>query len=148
MSQVASGISKDLVEAQKARDEVKVSTLRMLSAAIKNAEIAKGGELTDEEVMVQIAKGAKQHRESIDAYERGGRTDLVDKEKAELAVLQKYLPAQMGEAELGQIVDEVIKSVDASSPADMGRVMGAVMAKVKGQADGNAVSALVKSRLS
>ncbi len=147
MSQVADQISRDLVDAQKARDEVKVSTLRMLAAAFKNAEIAKGGELSDQEILDQISKSAKQHKESIEAYERGGREDLVEKEKAELAVLSVYLPDQMGEEELGKIVDEVIQSVGASTPADMGRVMGAVMAKVKGRADGNAVSAIVKSRL-
>ncbi len=147
MSGVYDQISNDLIAAQKARDEVKVSTLRMLSAAFKNAEIAKGGDLTDEEVVEQIAKSAKQHKESIDAYGRGGRNDLVEKEKAELAVLSKYLPEQMSEENLAQIVDEVIATLGASGPGDTGRVTGTVMAKVKGQADGNAVSAIVKSRL-
>lgn len=140
-------INTDLVEAQKKRDEVVVSTLRMLLAAVKNAQIAKGNELTDEEVLGQIAKSAKQHRESIDAYEKGGRDDLVDKEKAELSVLEKFLPEQISEEEISRIVDEVINSTGAKGAGDIGRVMGQVMAKVKGQADGNVVSAVVKSKL-
>ncbi len=147
MSAVFEQINKDLVEAQKKRDEIVVSTLRMLLAAVKNAEIAKGSELTDDEVLEQIAKSAKQHRESIDAYEKGGRGDLVQKEKAELSVLDKFLPEQLSEEEVGRIVDEVIGSTGAKGGGDMGRVMGLVMAKVKGQADGNVVSAVVKSKL-
>jgi hypothetical protein len=140
-------INTDLVEAQKKRDEVVVSTLRMLLAAVKNAQIAKSGELTDEEVLEQIAKSVKQHRESIDAYEKGGRGDLVEKEKAELSVLEKFLPEQMSEEEIGKIVDDVISSTGAKGAGDLGRMMGQVMAKVKGQADGNVVSQVVKSKL-
>lgn len=140
-------INADLVEAQKMRDGLVISTLRMLLAAVKNAEIAKGSELTDEEVLEQIAKSAKQHRESIDAYEKGGRGDLVEKEKAELSVLSKFLPEQMDQEEIGRIVDEVISSTGAKGAGDMGRVVGQVMAAVKGKADGNVVSGVVKSKL-
>ncbi len=140
-------INADLVEAQKKRDEVVVSTLRMLLAAVKNAQIAKGGELADEEVLEQITKSAKQHRESIDAYEKGDRGDLVEKEKAELNVLAKFLPEQMSVEEIGRIVDEAISSTGAKGAGDMGRVMGQVMAAVKGKADGNVVSGVVKSKL-
>lgn len=140
-------INADLLEAQKKRDEVVVSTLRMLLAAVKNAQIAKGGELTDEEVLEQIAKSAKQHGESIEAYEKGGRSDLVEREKAELSILVKFLPEQMSEEEIGKIVDDVISSTGATGAGDLGRVMGPVMAKVKGQADGNIVSRVVKSKL-
>ncbi|KKR51181.1 MAG: hypothetical protein UT84_C0002G0042 [Candidatus Curtissbacteria bacterium GW2011_GWA1_40_16] len=144
---VISQINVDLVEAQKKRDEVVVSALRMLLAAVKNAEIAKGSELTDDEVLEQIAKSAKQHRESIDAYEKGGRGDLVEKEKAELGVISKFLPEQMNEEEIARIVDEVISATGAKGAGDLGRVMGQVMAKVKGKADGNVVSGVVRSKL-
>lgn len=140
-------INADLVGAQKKRDGLVVSTLRMLLAAVKNAEIAKGSELTDDEVLEQIAKSAKQHRESINAYEKGGRGDLVEKEKAELSVLEKFLPEQMSGEEVGRIVDEVISSTGAKGAGDLGRVMGQVMAQVKGKADGNVVSGVVRSKL-
>lgn len=140
-------INAELVEAQKKRDEVVVSTLRMLLAAVKNAQIAKGGDLTDEEVLEQITKSAKQHSESIDAYQKGGRADLVEKEKAELAVLAKFLPEQLSEDEIGKIVDDVISTTEAKGASDLGRVMGQVMAKVKGKADGNVVSGIVRSKL-
>lgn len=140
-------INTDLVEAQKKQDAVVVSTLRMLLAAVKNAQIAKGAELSDNEILEQITKSAKQHRESIDAYEKGGRSDLVEKENAELSVLGKFLPEQMSEEEISRIVDEVIASMGAKGAGDMGHVMGGVMAKVKGQADGNVVSSVVRSKL-
>ena len=148
MSAVLEQINKNLVEAMKASDEVAVSTLRMLLAAVKNAQIVKGSSgLTDSEVVEQAARSAKQHRESIGAYEKGGRLDLADREKAELRVLEKYLPRQMDEGQITLIVDEVIKSTGAAGAGNMGSVMGQVMARVKGQADGNVVSAIVKSKL-
>ncbi len=148
MAKLLEKISQDLVDAQKSRDEVTVSTLRLLIADVKNAQIAKGGELSDDEVLDQIQKSAKKRRESIDAYQKAQRDDLVSKEKAEFEVLAKYLPQQMSEEEIAKIVDEVVGKVGASTASDMGRVMGEVMAKVKGKADGNIVSQIVKSKLS
>ncbi len=147
MSQVSDKINADLVVAMKAKDEIGVSTLRMLSAAIKNAEIAKGGELTGEEIIGQVLKSAKQHKESIAAYEAGGRQDLVDREKAELEILEKFLPEQMDEQEITKIIVDVIGQTGALGVADMGKVIGAVMAKVKGRVDGNTVSKIVREKL-
>lgn len=147
MSDLVEQINKELIESLKAKDEVKVSTLRMLSAAFKNAEIAKGGELTEEEIIGQISKSAKQHKESIAAYEAGGRQDLVDREKEELEILEKYLPKQMNEEEIAKIVVEVIGQTGAIGVSDTGKVIGAVMAKVKGMADGNIVSRIVREKL-
>lgn len=141
-------IRLDLNEALKARDEVKISTLRFVISKTDNARIAKGTELTDEEVNLEISKDAKRHKESIDAFEKADRGELVSKEKAELDILLKYLPEQMGEAEIGKLVDSAVQEVGARSLADLGKVMSVVMGRAKGQADGTSVSAIVKEKLS
>lgn len=133
--------------AMKERDRTKVGTLRMLMTAIKNAEVEKIGELSDEEVLDVIGKEAKRRREAIDAYGAAGRTDLVDKETAELGVLEAYLPERLSEEELARIVAEAIAEAGATSPKQMGEVMKVVMPTVRGRADGAAVSAMVRSRL-
>lgn len=140
-------ITQDLNEALKAKSETTVSTLRFLIAQVHNARIAKGEELSDEEILVEIAKDAKRHRESIEAFQKGGREDLVSREKAQLEVLERYLPQQLSSEELLKMVEEAIFEIGASGPGDMGRVMSAVMGKVKGQADGARVSELVKQKL-
>ncbi len=145
MSAIVEQISKDLIGAMKAKDDVRVSTLRLLNAAFKNKQIELGHELADGEAIDVIAKGAKQRRESIDAYQKGGREDLAENEKKELEILSAYLPAQMTEEEVAKAVDEVIAEVGGD--ADFGRVIGQVMAKVKGKADGGAVSAIVRQKL-
>lgn len=141
-------INADLNSAVKARDQIVVSTLRLLLASLHNARIAKGADLTDEEVVGEIAKDVKRHRESIAAYEAGARADLVDKERKELEVLTKYLPSQLSGEEISKIVEGVIAQTRASDMADMGKVMSGVMAKVKGQADGSIVSRIVTEKLS
>jgi len=148
MTDLASQIRSDLNNFLKAKDEVAVSALRLLLSNVHNAQIAKRDKLTDEEVAGEIAKDAKRHRESIEAYRAANRDDLVEKETRELAILEKYLPKQLSPDELSKIVDEEIKVLGAGEIKDMGRVMSAVMARVKGQADGALVSAIVKSKLS
>lgn len=145
MSVIAEQINQDLIGAMKAKDEVRVSTLRLLNAAFKNKQIELGHELTDNEAVEVIAKGAKQRRESIDAYQKGGREDLAENEKKELEILSAYLPDQLTNDEIAKVVDEVI--VEVGRDADFGRVIGQVMAKVKGRADGGAVSAVVRQKL-
>ncbi len=143
-------IQSDLREAMKAKDEAHVSALRFLLAQIKNKEIelfGQGKELTDEEVMSVIQKQAKERKESIEAFKKAGRDDLVGKEEAELLVLSIYLPQQLSPEELEKIIREVIASLGATSGADFGKVMGQVMGKVKGRADGNMVTKLVKEKL-
>ncbi len=141
-------LKADMKEAMKAKDKVKLSTIRMINSLIKNAEIEKRGELTDEEIIQLLMKYAKQRKESIEMYEKGGRQDLVEKEKAELAVVESYLPKQMSEDEIREIVKQTIEEVGASSIKDMGKVMKAVMPKVKGRADGSVVNRIVKELLS
>lgn len=147
MSKISDEINSRLVVAQKEKDEVVVSTLRFLNAAVKNKEIELGHPLTDEEFLAVIIKSAKQRRESIDAFEKAGRSDLADREKAELSILSDYLPKQMNDEEIGKIVDEVLGGLGKISVADTGRVIGQVMAKARGQADGNSVSRIVREKL-
>ena len=149
-------IKEDLNEAVKKGDEVSRSTLRMLLAAILNREKEKkykeklegNPELTDEEMIEVISSEVKKRKEAITEYERGGRKDLVDKEKAELAVLRKYLPEQLSEEEIRKLIEEAIDEVGAKEIKDIGRVMAEIMPKVKGKAEGSQVSRIVKELLS
>lgn len=144
-------IHNDLKEAMKAGDVLRRDTLRMLDSAIKNAEIEKMKKetgLADEEVVEVAARAVKQRKDSIEQYEKGGRADLAEKEKQELEILLAYLPEQMGEDKIREVVKGVIAETGASSKADMGKVMGAAMGKLKGQADGNVVKKIVEEALS
>jgi uncharacterized protein YqeY len=140
-------ITEDLKEALKRKDEISASALRMAISNITNARIAKGSELSDDEVVAELSKDAKRHKESIAAFEKGQRVELAEKERAELKVISKYLPEQMGEEEVKKIIDEVISEVSPSGMSDMGKVMSGVMAKVGTRADGALVSSLVKDKL-
>ena len=140
-------IADEMRAAMKAREQTRVSTLRMLMAAMKNTQVEKGHELEDDEVIEVISREAKRRRESMEAFEKGGRDELVQKEGAELAILEAYLPEKLSDEELARLVDEAIAETGASSPKEMGQVMKAVMPKVKGRADGSAVSAAVRARL-
>lgn len=141
-------IDKELKDAMRSKDTVKLSVLRMLMAAVKNTEIAKKvNKLGDPDVIQVIQKMIKEHKESISQFEKGNRADLVDKEKAEMEILQKYVPAQMTEEELVEIVKATAQEMGAASKADTGKVMKAVMEKVKGKADGKVVNQLVMSVL-
>ena len=140
-------IADDMRDAMKARETVRVAALRMLMTSVKNTEVEKRRELSDDEVLDVITKEAKRRRESIEAFEKGGRTDLVEKESAELAVLEAYLPERLSDEELAALVDAAIAETGATSPRQMGDVMKALMPKLRGRADGGQVSALVKSKL-
>lgn len=140
-------IQKEILVAMKARDEVKLSTYRMLVSAFNYEKIAKQHDLSDEEAIAVIASEAKKRKDAIDAYTKAGQADRAASEKAELDILEVYLPKQMDDSSLVAIVTETITELNAQSMTDMGRVIGAVMAKVKGQADGGRVSSLVKEKL-
>lgn len=141
-------LQQDLKKAQLARDEVKVSTLRLLLSEIKNAEIAKGGELSKQDLISVIQREVKKRKEAAEGYRLGGREQLAQKEESELAILQNYLPAQISDEELTEAVDQAIKEIGAKTLQDMGKVMGVVMGKVAGKVDGGRVSEVVKSKLS
>ena len=138
---------QDMKDAMRAKDKLRLSTIRMINSLIKNAEIEKRGELTDDEIIQLLMKYAKQRKEAIEMYEKGGRQDLVEKEKAELAVVESYLPKQMSEEEIRELVKEAIEATGASSPKDIGKVMQHVMPKVKGRADGSVVNKIVREML-
>ncbi len=144
-------IFADLKEAMKAKDQDKLRVLRSLKAKMMEAEIAerKGGEasLSDQSAIQVITKAAKQRKESIDQFTKGGREDLVANEELELAIIEAYLPEMMSEDEVRKIVQEKIAAVGATGPQDMGKVMGPLMGQLRGKADGSLVSQLVKELL-
>jgi uncharacterized protein len=140
-------LQTELKEAMKARDALKVSTLRMIGSVIKYKEIEAKKELDDEGVLAVLSTSVKQRRESIEQYEKGNRPDLADKEKAELVIIQAYMPAQIGRDEVAALVREAISETGAAGAKDMGKVMKALMPKVKGKADGKLVNELVKELL-
>lgn len=133
----------DLKEAMKQKDAEKLSTVRMIMAAIKNTEIDQGGVLTDEQIQETIAKQVKQLQDAMKDFSAGGRTDLVEQTQKEVAYLSSFLPAQLSDEELETIAKEVLKTLGTTSKQDFGKIMGAVMAAVKGQADGNRVREVV-----
>ena len=142
-------IVADVTVAMKAKDAARTSTLRMLKAAIVNRQIEKGGELDEEELLKLLRSQVKQRRDSVEQYQNGGRQDLVDKERAEIAVIEAYLPQAASQDEIDRAVAEAIAETGATSMKEMGAVMKAVMPRLAGKnADGKAVSEAVKTRLS
>ncbi len=166
MEEVKQKIQTDLTKAVKEGDEIGRSTLRMLLAAILNKEkekryeaskekpelsekeLVKKANLTDEEIIEVISSEVKKRKEAIEGFEKGKREDLIKKEKAELEVLQAYLPEQLSEEEIRKLIKEVIEKVGVEGMKDFGKVMAEIMPKVKGKADGNLVSKIVKELLS
>ncbi len=141
-------VDEDIKTAMKARDELKVSALRMLKAAASNAAIAKNkANLEDAELLEVIAKLIKQREESVEAFTKGNRPELAEKEKKEAAILKAYLPAQMPDEELKAIIQAAIKETGASGPQGMGAVMKTVLPKVAGRAAGGKVSQFVREAL-
>jgi uncharacterized protein len=141
-------IAHDIPEAMKAKDQVRLSALRMLKAAIMNGEVAKGRALEEPEAQQVLASLIKQRRDSIEQFGNAGRHDLVDKEKAEIAVLEKYAPAAASVAELEHAITAAIAETGATTVKDMGRVMKAVMSALAGKsADGKMINELVRKKL-
>ena len=140
-------LDEDLKAAMRAKAQLRLDTIRGLKSAIKYREIEVMKTLEDAEVLGVVASEIKRRRDSVEQYRAGNRQDLVDKEEAEIAVLQGYLPVQLGEAELRAKVDELVKRVGATGMKDMGAVMKALLPEVQGRAEGKVVSELVKSRL-
>lgn len=141
-------LDNDLITAMKARDAFAVSVLRMLRAAIQNAEIEKRGELDEDTILALMKSEVKRLRDALEQFRSGGREDLVEKNEKEIAFLEKYLPAQLNDDALRAIVKDVIAGSGEVTPKDFGRVMSAAMKEVKGQADGGRVRAFVKEMLS
>jgi uncharacterized protein len=141
-------IISDMTAAMKAKDAERTSTLRMVKAAIMNREKEGSGELTDEDVSKLLRSQVKQRRDSVEQYQKAGRQDLVDKETAEITVIESYLPQGASEAEIERAVSDAITETGATSVKDMGGVMKSAMAKLAGRnADGRTVSEMVKRKL-
>lgn len=143
-------LEKDYIEAYKAKDATRLGVLRLLKTAIKNQLVAQSrphDTLSDAEIQEVIIKQAKQRQDSIEQYEAAKRQDLADKEAAELAILEGYLPKKLSAAEIARAIDDAIAESGASGPRDMGKVMGIILGKYKAQVDGKTVSASVKDRL-
>jgi uncharacterized protein YqeY len=147
-SDLATRIQKDMVAAMKAKDPLKVETLRGLSSDLKYRRIQLGAEPTDADVVAVLRSAAKRRKESVEAFRRGQRDDLADREQAELALIEAYLPAEMSDADLDGIIRQALAEMGAAGAAQLGKVMAAVMPKVAGQADGNRVRARVQALLS
>ena len=142
-------ISRDITDAMKARDAAKLSALRMVKAALMNGEVAKGRALEEPEAQQVLSSLIKQRRDSIEQFKSGGRADLVDKETAELAILERYAPPAASAADIERAVEAAIAETGAATAKDMGRVMKAVMSALAGKsADGKVVNELVRKKLS
>ncbi len=141
-------IQDDMKNAMRAKEKMRLATIRLILAAVKQKEVDEQTSLDDEQVLGVLEKMVKQRRDSIKQYQNAGRQELADKEQEEIVILQEYLPEQMGSAELEAVVDEIIASSGASGPQDMGKVMGALKPRIQGRADMGQASRLVKSKLS
>jgi hypothetical protein len=140
-------LSEEMKTAMKAKDVLRLSTIRSIRSAVKNKDIELKRELADQEIVEVIATLVKQHRESIRLFSDAGRTDLADKEEHELAVLLGFLPRQLSREEVAALVDQAVAESGAQGGKDMGKVMKALMPHVAGRADGKMVSDLVKAKL-
>jgi hypothetical protein len=140
-------IQQDMKDAMRAADKPRLGTIRLILAAIKQIEVDERKDLDDTGITIVLDRMVKQRRESISQFEKAGRTDLVDQEAAELAIIQTYLPEPLSENELNTLIDEAMAQTGASSIKDMGKVMALLKPKLQGRADMGAVSALIKARL-
>ena len=147
MSELKNRITEDVKSAMRSKDKERLGTLRLITAAIKQREVDERIELDDAAVLAVLDKMVKQRKDSIDQYTQAGRTELADKEQAEIVIIQEYLPAQLSDAEIDQLITDAIKATGASAMQDMGKVMGQLKPKLQGRADMGAVSGKIKARL-
>ncbi len=141
-------LNEDLKSAMKAKDAVKVGTLRMIRAQLKDAQIAKGEPLSDDECLEVLNKAAKNRKEAIEMYEKSDRKDLLENEQKELEIISAYLPRQLSEQEIEEVISGIIADTGASTLNDLGKVMGVAMKQLKGKADGKIVQQMVRQKLS
>ena len=140
-------LGEEMRAAMKAREKVRLSALRMLTAAVKNREVEVGHALSDDEFVEVAGREVKRRKEAVEAYEQAGRDDRAQTEREEQEVLEAYVPAGLSEDEVDALIDEAISVTGSTAPGDMGKVMGFVMGKAKGRVDGKAVQAKVRERL-
>ncbi|ENZ5541750.1 GatB/YqeY domain-containing protein [Enterococcus hirae] len=142
-----SRLNDDMKTAMKAKDKESLQVIRMIKSSIQNEQIKKGHDLTEDEELTVLSREMKQRRDSLHEFEEAGRDDLAEKVKSEIVIVEKYMPEQLSEDDIRQLVQEAITQTGASSVKEFGKVMGAIMPKVKGKADGNQVNAIVKELL-
>ncbi len=142
-----STLNDDMKTAMKAKDKERLAVIRMLKASLQNEEIKVGHELNADEELTILSREMKQRRDSLTEFENAGRDDLAEKVKVEIAIVEEYLPAQLTDEEIREIVKQAIAKTGAASAKEFGKVMGVVMPQVKGKADGNQVNAIVKELL-
>lgn len=140
-------LNEDMKQAMKSQNKFRLSVIRMVRSAIKNIEIDQRKTLDDHEILDILSREIKQRRDALQEFEKAGRDDLVDSVKAEIAIIAEYLPQQLSEEEIVDIVRQTIQETGASSKAEMGKVMSALMPKVKGRADGKLVNQIVQQQL-
>ena len=140
-------LNQEMKQAMKARDSLRLTTIRMILTAVKNREIEQKKELDDREVTAVLSTMLKQRREAADAYRKGGRDELAKKEEREIEILQDFLPTQLSSEEIGKVIDSAIKETGAGSMKEMGAVMKIVSSRTAGRADGKVVSEMVRKRL-
>lgn len=148
MSELKNRILEDVKSAMRSKDKPRLATLRLITAGIKQKEVDERIELDDAAVLAVLDKMVKQRKDSIEQYTKAERTDLADVEKAEILIIQEYLPAQLSDAEVEQMIDEAINATGASSMKEMGKVMGQLKPKLQGRADMGLVSQKIKQKLS
>jgi uncharacterized protein YqeY len=148
MSSLKQKINDDVKDAMRNKDSARLTTLRLITAAIKQKEVDERIELDDTQVIAIVDKMARQHKDSIEQYQNAGRSDLVEKEQSELAIVEGYLPTQLSEEEVKSLVENAIKTAGASSIKDMGKVMGILKPELQGRTDMGKVSGIVKTLLS
>ncbi|MCT7835642.1 GatB/YqeY domain-containing protein [Lactobacillus iners] len=141
-------LMKDMKAAMKAQDKETLTTIRSLKAAVMYYKIKQGHELTPEDELTVLASAIKMRKESLEEFKKGGREDLVEQTEHELAIIAKYMPKQLSETELEQVIIETISDVGASGKQDFGKVMKVLMPKIKGKADGKLASEILKKKLS
>jgi uncharacterized protein YqeY len=147
MGQVADTLSTQIREAMKAGDRTRLATLRMLSASVKNREVELGHEVSEEEFVEVVGREVKRRKEAAEAYRDASRPELEERERAEQAILEAYLPEQLPEDQLVKVIDEAITATGASGPKEVGKVMAHVMGRYRGRVDGSAVNRLARERL-
>ena len=146
--EIQNRLSEDLKTAMKAKEKIRVATIRMVRAQLKDFQIAQGDELNEEDEISVLTNAAKKRKEALELYEKSDRQDLIEQEKLELAIISAYLPAQLSKEEVEKVVLKVMQEVGASSAQDLGKVMGATMKDLKGKADGRMVQEIVREKLS
>jgi uncharacterized protein len=147
VGEIADRLSAQIKEALKAGDRTRLATVRLLAAAVKNREVELGRELSEEDLVEVAAREVKRRKEAAEAYQRGGRSELAEKERAEQAILEAYLPEQLSEEEVRAAIEEAITATGAAGPDEVGKVMGHLMGRLKGRVDGSVVNRLARERL-